>query len=99
MITINEPLTIAQTQTWVVTDVHQVFNNENKLWCSVVTYTMYNENNEFIDTYELRYSNEDYNKWFNDYNSGVFLLQNLLNAKNITATLDNNVAEEFLNSI
>jgi hypothetical protein len=98
MITLNEQIIIANTQNWVVANIRQDYDKENKLWSALVVYSAYNENNEFVDSYEMRYTNEDYNKWFNEYNSGSYLLQNLIKAKELNAKIDSNIDSEFLNN-
>lgn len=96
MITINEPKVIATTQSYVFESVNiaKVFE---KLEASV-RFGIYNENNERIGEKVIIYSDEDYNTFWENFNSGKFLYTELKAKENLNVEVTDTVEDDFINT-
>lgn len=78
---------------WMVTEVQQFKTDE---WSAYVRYICLNENQK-VDEYAVTYTGEEYNQWFSNYNSGTFLLQELVRLKGWNLNVPGAIESEFMN--
>lgn len=95
MITINQPITLTNNQTWTVSTITQ-WNNQG-VWSAKVVYNKLGDNGQVIDSVALDYTGTDYNTWWDNYNNGAFLIQNLITHLSLNVSIPPNIEDEFEN--
>ena len=97
MIQVTQNIVKTINGNWSVKRV--AMNNTLNKWMSVVEYICKDENGNRIETFSKTYTGEAYNTWFNSYNSGTFLLQELLEKQQIQANIPEDIEGQFLNNV
>lgn len=95
MIIINTPKVISQTQNYEIVNILQ--QKIDGQWRAEIQSVVLDDNGNIIDTVLQEYSGESYNNWFRDYNSGSFLVQNLITDENLNIAVPPNIEDEFIN--
>lgn len=95
MIVSNTPTVIELTYNYDVTNIVQ--QKINGKWQADVQYSVYDQDNNFIESILLSYTGEEYNQWFDNYNSGKFLLEELIVKKQLNADIPLGIEQEFIN--
>ena len=96
MINYSEQITTTVDGDWSVKSISQI-NIEGIGWTSTVTYVC-KSGSEIINTFNLSYSGQDYNNWFQNYSTGTFLIDELIKAKGWNIQTPTNIEQDFLNT-
>lgn len=98
-ITLNQQLVKAQSQTYkfeqVIIDAG--LTDTVPQLSATVRFGVYNENGEKIDTVYLQYTGAEYNQFWNDFNAGKFLYDELNAKMNLGLIVPTTVESEFTN--
>lgn len=99
-ITIEEPLVIASRQTIKFSHLQIAVDEsgrERKLWSEVV-FDVFDENGKKTKRqHVIRFTDEDFNKWWNDFSTGGFLYEQLNNIKELNIEIPSNIEDDFKN--
>ena len=95
-IELNEPKIIATTQKIVFKGLHINRDSADKL-NATVTFEILDENGKQVSHEFLNYSGEEFNQFWNDFNSGTFLYQNLAIKKSLNPLENNSMEDDFVN--
>lgn len=71
----------------------------NNQWIAQVQYSVFDQFGNQKKSIVLTYEGEEYNNWFKNYNSGEFIIQELLDKKEIKAEIPKDIEENFVNKI
>ena len=103
-IILNKQKIIAQTQTYKFESVTIAVNSGSvgfspspRTVSAYVRFGIYDENNKRINEANISYTGADYTKFWNDFNSGKFLYDELNIKNNLGLVVPVSVEDEFLN--
>lgn len=95
MLTINEPLTIATLQNIKFDELHITGGNEGKL-SAQITFIVTNEKGERVDTKLVQIAIADFNDFWTNFNTGIFLYEQLSKV-GVKQAIDASVETDFVN--
>ena len=96
MITYSEQITTTISGDWTVSDIVQM--NTPQGWTSTVRYICIDSTSgNMIDSFIINYYNDDYNNWYQCYNTGSFLIDELIRVKGWNIIPPTNIENDFLN--
>lgn len=74
-----------------------LINTKDRGWIAEIMFEKFNTNNTLIGTKVISRSGADYNTFWNNFNSGGYLLDLLIQEENLGIQLPKTVENEFLN--
>lgn len=95
MIQNTEEKIVTVSGDWSVNEIQQFKNDK---WWSYVRYVCV-ANGAIIDTFSITYNGDEYNTWFENYTSGIFLLEELVRVKGWDIIVDGTIEDEFFNAM
>lgn len=95
-IELNEPKIIATTQKIVFQSILIHRDTAGQLNAQV-TFNVLDENGNLVSNEQLRYSGEEFNQFWSDFNSGTYLYQTLAQQKSINPPENNSMEDDFIN--
>lgn len=95
MITIEQELLRTSTQTYRIGAIY-LTNTKDRGWIAEIMFEIFDNNNNVIGTIVIPKTGQDYNQFWDDFNSGEYLYQLLVQHLNIQTELPN-VEQEFVN--
>jgi len=97
-ITLNQKKTVAQSQEFTFDEVHITGGASGELK-AVVSFVVNDENDKRIDTQVLEYSGEDFNTFWDGFNNGKFLYEQLVEKEALAVSIPEDVEESFVNEV
>ena len=95
MLEINEKIILANKQIIKFERVIIEKPNDEIELNAEVQFGIYNENNERIDRIFLNYSGAEYNQWWEDFNNGKFLYDELVSKNNLNIEVPEDIENDF----
>ncbi len=95
---IDQPLIVATSQTIVFSDL-QIQNDANLGLIAVIRFVVKDDQGNQVDTKTIRYSGEEYNMFWNNFNSGKFLYEQLVTKDTLPVSVPDSVENDFLNAV
>ena len=95
MIQSNQPITIIKNLYYSID--HILIQNIDNQWKAVVQTAVKDENGESQNTLVNEFTGEEYNQWWNDFNSGEFVIQKIIELNNLDVSIPEKIENEFLN--
>lgn len=93
-VTIEEQKVVAQSQRFVFENlVIQRLGND---LTANIQFAVYNERNERVGTHNYEYRNEQFNTFWNEFNSGKFLYEELVKKSQLNMQLDASIENDFV---
>lgn len=93
---INQPKIVAQTQEFIFDEVHIVGGGAKNL-AAIVSFIILDENGKRVDTKVIEYRDEDFNSFWESFNSGKFLYDELVEKEGFDVEVDEDVENSFVN--
>lgn len=90
-IIVNEPLVLAQSQSVRFDSLSIVRTNSGMR--AVISFSVLDENNNVVSQKRKEYNGADFNTFWSNFNSGIFLYEEL----NLGVTVPGSVESEFQN--
>lgn len=97
MLTINQPIVLANSHTIEVIGIHISRENYYPHWQAVITLAIRNEKGEDLKQDIIRYQGEDFNTFWINFNSGKFLYDEYVSKNALALTVPSNVEDDFTN--
>lgn len=95
-ITLNQKRTVAQSQEFKFDEVHITGGAKGEL-TAVVSFVVNDENGNRIDTQVLTYKGEDFNTFWENFDSGEYLYQELVEKEELAVSIPEDIEESFVN--
>jgi len=74
-----------------------LINTKDRGWIAEIMFEKFDSNNQSIGTKVISKSGADYNNFWNNFNSGGYLLELLIQEENLSIQLPETVENEFVN--
>jgi hypothetical protein len=71
--------------------------NFRGLWAAKVRYECKDNNGNSVDSFVINYTADKYNDWFENFNTGTFLLEELKKEKQLTEEIEADSEGNFFN--
>lgn len=97
MIQSEQPIVKTITLTYEI--AHILIQKINGEWRSEVQTTVKDQDGNFIQSIVNTYNGEDYNNWWNDFNSGRFVAEEVITKNNISVTIPPTIEDDFINPV
>lgn len=96
---INQQKIIAQSQEFIFDEVHIVGGGAKNL-AAIVSFIILDENGKRVDTKVIEYRGEDFNTFWDNFNSGKFLYEELVANEGFDVEVNEKDAEDsFVNEV
>ena len=96
---INQQKVVAKTQDVICDEVHLIKLSSKSDKTAIVSFIVNNEKGERIDTKVIEYKGADFNTFHEDYNSGKFLYEELVEKEELVVTIPKDIEETFVNEV
>lgn len=95
MINSNQPITIIRNLSYNIE--HILIQHIDNQWKATIQTSVTDEEGKRIDTLVNEFTGQEYNEWWNDFNSGQFVIQKIIELNNIDANIPETIEQDFLN--
>lgn len=94
---INKPLVVAESQDFVFDEVHVTGGASGNL-TAVVSFVVNDEEGNRIDTKVINYTGEAFNEFWDGFDSGKYLYEELVAKEELDVVVPDAVEENFINA-
>lgn len=91
---INEPKVVAQSQKYSFESV--TIRKINTKLSAILTFGVYDESNKRIDTVTKLYTDDEFNEFWTNFNSGKFLYEELVRKEALSVTVPDSTEDDFI---
>lgn len=95
-IILNEEKKVALSQSFTFDELH-IIGGENGKLEAIVSFVVKNEKGERLAVERLHYSSEDFNTFWEEFNTGKYLYDRLVEDKELSIEVPEEVEENFVN--
>lgn len=75
-----------------------LINTKDRGWIAEIMFEKYDPSNQLIGTKVISKTGLDYNNFWENFNSGSYLLELLIQEENLNVSISQEVEQEFVNS-
>ena len=96
MIEINQPITLSDKTRYQIYSVNMTKDWSSGKWTAIVEFVMLDNDGKPIRKHTIEYPADRFNEFWNGFNNGTFLYEELVRVKNLGLEVPNSESE-FLN--
>ena len=94
----DKEIVLATSQTVNFRDLH-VHKDADGLLTAEIGFDVLDENGKRVKSYQRRYEGEEYNTWWDSFNNGKFLYQEINTTEGLGADVSDDTEDDFINVI
>lgn len=97
MIQAEQPIVKTITLTYEI--AHILIQKLNGEWSADVQTTVKDQNGNFVESLVNTYTGNNYNTWWDNFNSGRFVIEEIISKNSLNAIIPPTIEEDFINPV